>query len=884
MPRSHGVQIQNNFIGGLNTEATALKYPPNCCTETDNVMFDDNGRMFSRGAIDLEDGYVASSAYSVYSTNEAFVEYLWTYVGSTGTTSFLVQQQGKQIHFYDVSTTSSPSANKQTYITNLDDFKVAGTVLSTAESLCDFAQGNGYLIVVNPACSPFYITFNNDTRSFSATAIVVQYRDFYGLDDGYALTARPSFANIAAMKADPAGAEHYYNLLNQGWWQGPVSGGVHDATKSAFGLWDAARTDMPSNADAVGSFRSSPTVPLDTTRVDTYTQGNTPAPKGHFILELGVADRVGAAAAGGFSVSGSGTASQLLTNSSGIFGDLTNNAYATDGLADTNYATKAGLFIPSASASLFGYTGVLIGAAAPVYSVNIKAIIDYTLGKWSTGTLYTVATLYGKNGLPASASDGTALSAVTPIPANTMSGFSIASNDTTTTYTHVWVLIQATITGSGTTSGTDNPTINLSVSETSFYKVVTGTSFASGDSSKYRPSCTAFFASRAWYAGLNDVNLGNNLYFSQIMEQPSQLGYCYQQNDPTSEVLFGLLPSDGGVIRIPEMGKVVKLFNYQTTLLVFATNGVWTIRGSSDRGGFTADNFAVRKISSIGTQSPKSFVDVKGFPVWWSEEGIQQIDYNPQFDSFQVNSLTQESLKRQYLAIPAYNRRFTKGAYDSHIDFIYWLYSDNQDTAEVTQSSFNKVLIYHTKGKSFATWTLPTASSIQVKGVVFVQDSIGISNPQVKFISSYPSSTNQKLVYAELKPSSYTDWAIYAADISGNSADTNPFVSSAVSGYRLDGEVMKFFQNNYITVVLENVTNSGCYVQGVFNSALNGNSGGWGTKQSVFNSTRPNDAVVMKRLKIRGKGRIAQLKFTSKPGQPFTIIGWSVLETANADV
>jgi len=91
MPRSHGVQIQNNFIGGLNTEATALKYPPNCCTDVDNIMFDDNGRMFTRGAIDLEDGYVASSAYAVTSSNEAFAEFLWTYVGSTGTTSFLVQ-------------------------------------------------------------------------------------------------------------------------------------------------------------------------------------------------------------------------------------------------------------------------------------------------------------------------------------------------------------------------------------------------------------------------------------------------------------------------------------------------------------------------------------------------------------------------------------------------------------------------------------------------------------------------------------------------------------------------------------------------------------------------------------------------------------------------
>jgi len=786
---------------------------------------------------------------------------------------------------YDVSSTSTVSANKQTYVINLNDFKVTGTFLSTSESLCDFAQGNGLLIVVNPACSPFYVSFDAATRAFSAAAIAVQYRDFFGLDDGYSLTSRPAFANVAAMKANPAGAEHYYNLLNQGWWNGVVTGGVHDATLSALGLWDAARADMPSNADSVGSFRSSPTVPLDTTRVSTYKQGNTPAPKGHFILELGVADRVAACAAEGFTVSGGGSSYTLLTNGSGIFGDLTNNAYATDGLSDTNYGTKTGVFIPTAAASVFGYTGLLTGGAAPIYSATVKALVTSNPGKWASSNTFAIVTLYGKNGLPASSTDGTALSATISMPLNTLaSGFSIASNDIATTYTHVWVLIQATITGSGATSGSDNPTIDLSVSEVSFYKVVSGTAFDSGDYSLNRPSCTSFFASRAWYAGLNDINLGNNVYFSRIIESPTQLGQCYQQNDPTSEKLFDLLPDDGGVIRIPEMGKVVKLFNYQTTLLVFATNGVWTIRGSSDRGGFAADSFTVRKISSIGTQSPKSFVDVKGFPCWWSEEGVQQIDYNPQFDSFQVNSLTQESLKRQYLEIPAYNRRFVKGAYDSHLDFVYWLYSDETNTSNVTQSSFTKVLTYHTRGKSFSMWTLPSASSIQIKGVVFVQDSTGISTPKIKFICSYPSSTNQKLVYADLKADSATDWATYASAVSATPADANAYTSYAITAYRLDGEAIKFFQNNYITVFLENITNTGCYVQGVFHSALNGNSGGWGTKQSIFNSTRPNDFVVTKRLKIRGKGRIAQLKFTSKPGQSFTIIGWSVLETANADV
>lgn len=897
MPRSHGTQIQNNFVGGLNTEATALQYPPNCCTEVDNVVFQETGRVTRRGALDLEDGFVVSSDQTIYSTNEAFAEYLWTYVGSRGTTTFLVQQQGSQLHFYDVSSNTTPSANKQTYVVDLTSYKVSGTDLAPAENVCDFAQGNGLLIVVNAACKPFYVAFDNDTRTFSSTAITVQYRDFFGLDDGYELTARPAFVSVATMKASAAGAKHYYNLLNQGWWQGPVSAGVHDATQSAMGLWDAARADMPSNADSVGSFRSSPTVPLDTTRVNTYTQGNTPAPRGHFILELGVADRVTAAAADGFSVSSASTTNVLMDNSSGIFGNFTNNSAATNGLADTNYATATGsnsvVGIHRIS-TISGYTGIACGGSKAISYASLKAFFTKDTGTYLnvtnipyTATIQYFATIYAKNGVPASATDGTAISAVTAIPENTLGGFSIATTDSVTAYTHVWVFISGfvqTEDGGGYPVVTE-PSINLSVSEVSFYEAHTSTSFPADDVSYYRPSCTAFFASRAWYAGLNDANLGNNIYFSRIIENPSQVGECYQQNDPTSEVYFDLLPSDGGVIRIPEAGRIVKLFNYQTTLIVFATNGVWTIRGSSDRGGFTADAFSVRRISSIGTQSPKSFVDVKGFPIWWSEEGIQQIDYNPQFDSFQVTDISEKALKRQYLTIPAYNRRFVKGTYDSLLDTAYWIYSDSEDSGTVTQSTFNKVLTYHTRAKAFSLWTLHSTSSIQVRGLCFVQDSIGISSPKVKFTATYATgASTQKIVYGDEKAASWTDWKTYADTISLNSADKNSYESYFISGYRLDGETMRFFQSNYINVFLETVTNSGCYVQGVFNFATNGNSGGWGTRQNIYNASRPNDSVVTKRLKIRGKGRAIQLKFTSMPEKPFTIIGWSVFDTANADV
>jgi hypothetical protein len=100
----------------------------------------------------------------------------------------------------------------------------------------------------------------------------------------------------------------------------------------------------------------------------------------------------------------------------------------------------------------------------------------------------------------------------------------------------------------------------------------------------------------------------------------------------------------------------------------------------------------------------------------------------------------------------------------------------------------------------------------------------------------------------------------------------------------LDGDAMRFVQPNYVIVFLEQEDGAGCYIQGVFDFSTNGTSGKWGTKQQIYNSSIENRSVNYRRLKVRGKGRSIQFRYTSDGAKPFTIIGWGGFKTANSEV
>jgi len=163
----------------------------------------------------------------------------------------------------------------------------------------------------------------------------------------------------------------------------------------------------------------------------------------------------------------------------------------------------------------------------------------------------------------------------------------------------------------------------------------------SGITTEYENSrfqAVAAFSGRIFYAGLTSAKNSGRILFSKQLDNTSEAGRCYQQNDPTSEDFSDLLPTDGGVIVIPEATNIQKLHVFGSTLMVFAENGVWQITGVDNV--FRATEYSISNVSEIGIENPQTFVSVEGVPMWWSKHGIHTLQFDQVSGKAQEQNIT----------------------------------------------------------------------------------------------------------------------------------------------------------------------------------------------------------------------------------------------------
>jgi hypothetical protein len=417
-------------------------------------------------------------------------------------------------------------------------------------------------------------------------------------------------------------------------------------------------------------------------------------------------------------------------------------------------------------------------------------------------------------------------------------------------------------------------------------------------------SCVASYAGRAFYSGiistvtdgdLYSPNYSGYIFFSQIVTSADKLSKCYQENDPTSPDISDILDTDGGTIHIPEASKIVKLFSYGNSLLVFAENGVWEIVG--ENGVFRATSYQTNKVTNIGTTCQNTIVEGGGHLFYWTISGIYEIIPEESTGRLTVQSITQNTIQTVYNKLSSTCKQNAKGFYDEQRNTIRWLYNNTSAySSSDGLNRYNKQLNLNLALKAF------TIYSPQY-GTNFDNDYISDFIKQLNYVSTDSTSRIEPyylllfsggyFVTSKYRDKSFLDWDPTPG------VGTN-YISYLVTGHEVYGDISHTKQVPYIVFYFdrteENFILSGsdlvldypssCLVQAQWDWCNSSASGKWGVQFQAYRLLRNyipagpevfnyGERVITTKNKLRGSGRALSLKIQSETGKDMKLLGWS---------
>ena len=446
------------------------------------------------------------------------------------------------------------------------------------------------------------------------------------------------------------------------------------------------------------------------------------------------------------------------------------------------------------------------------------------------------------------------------------------------------------------------------------------------------------FAGRVFYAGFDGTvidgdtrspHMSSYILFSQLVNDISNIGKCYQEGDPTSKETPDLIATDGGFIRIDGAYNIHSMINVGTSLIITARNGVWKVNGGTD-SVFSATNYLVEKITSHGSQGPESVVKVDHSVMYWGDDGIYAVSPN-QYGEWQSTNISSGTIQTLYDNISSESKITAKGLFDSFELKVRWIY--NQD---VNDSSETKELIFDVSLKAFYTNTIKNFDGTGLPRVVSVfevspfqlvtnqfnvingADQVinGSGNNVVATIGGRQSITKElgyliinqttpvvKFSFGSYNVTDFYDWK----SIDGEGVDAKAYM---VTGYLSGGDFQRTKNINYMSVhcrrsetgfttesgEIVSTPQSSCLVQAQWEWTDSANSGKWGRQFQAYRHRRhyipPSvDAsfddgypVVTSRNKIRGYGPVVSFKFNTEPGKDFHLYGWSMIIGVNSNV
>tara|TARA_R110000823_G_scaffold72479_3_gene166588 strand:- start:4982 stop:6235 length:1254 start_codon:yes stop_codon:yes gene_type:complete len=410
----------------------------------------------------------------------------------------------------------------------------------------------------------------------------------------------------------------------------------------------------------------------------------------------------------------------------------------------------------------------------------------------------------------------------------------------------------------------------------------------------------------------------SNVFYSQLLDENGKLGECLQQNDPTSEVLSDLLDNDGGVINIPQMYGCKVLHPIGPSLLVFAANGVWLIKGIDD--SFRPTGYSVNKISDVGLDYDTSFVSAEGRPYWWSEDGIYTITPSKQGGGLEAINISISTVQTFWQGISADKKAQVSPVYDAFNNRVMWMYPNNDETIDY---KCNNILIFDEGLTAFYPWKITDsgASGPYVTGGTYIK-AIGGSSADVGVINAADDSvitaafdavtvtrvgaeysstaikfttvtTSRKLTFSDFDNTAFLDWGAVN------------YESFAQGSYTFIGDLTLkkniLYLTTYMKVTEDSVTGddtsgytfnrpSSCLASVLWDYKTTSSA-----TQQVYRLKRlPIPAtsgtfpypttVTTSKLRVRGRGRSLQLKFESVQGYDMHLLGYDLIAAKNSQL
>lgn len=426
--------------------------------------------------------------------------------------------------------------------------------------------------------------------------------------------------------------------------------------------------------------------------------------------------------------------------------------------------------------------------------------------------------------------------------------------------------------------------------------------------------------------GLQDTfpNLNTLVMFSQVTDDETRLGKCYQRADPTSSVISDLRDDDGGYIVIPEASIIYRLVATEKVLYVFAENGVWAIHGG-DRG-FSARAYQVEKVSNVGCINAESVVNAEGTIFYWSKAGIYALGGGER--GVELSNLSEPTIQSYYLSLPTVGRANAVGMYDSAAKKVRWLCNNNSSTnydGITFKQKYNTELVYDVSLGAFYKHSFsednqylagylntpnyaitPNVQDVVDGGIDVVDGVEDVVDTQGNVRTEGQSAT--KYLYF-IPATTYTFSLAELSDTTFNDFTSTDYSSYIITGANLVEDGMRDKQavhvvTNFLrtetgftgTDDLEAVDESSCFMQARWEWSNSSNSGRWSTASQVYRLKRlylPTDAtdtfdygfeVVQTKSKLRGHGKALSLHFYSEAGKNFHLLGWGVMWNTSGNV